>query len=306
MPVDPDIQKLLDTLKAAGAPPIYDGTDANGARAGYLAAARASQQGLDGIDVTNQTLTADGREIPIRIYRTADPKPGTVVFFHGGGWVVGDLETHDRFGARIARDTGATVVSVDYRLAPEHAFPAAYDDCWAAFAAIEADRDAYGGGKIAVAGDSAGGNLAAAIAQRARDEGVTLDAALLLYPATDLEGNYLSKKQNATGYRLTAADMDAFETAYAANSDRTDPRLSPLYGNLDGVCPTIVAVAGYDPLRDEGTAYAELLERAGVDVTLRAYPTLIHGFFGMAWMSAACDAAAAELTADLTKYLGTE
>lgn len=301
MPVDPHTQKLLDAIEAAGAPPIYDGTDAVASRAAYKAAALANDPGFDGVSAEDGELAGPG--LPIRTYRPDDAQPGTVVFFHGGGWVVGDLDTHDRFCTRIARDTGATVVSVDYRLAPEHPFPAAYEDCWAALQAVAADPDSFGGGKLAIAGDSAGGNLAAAVAQQARDEGIDLAAALLLYPAVDLEGEYLSKKQNATGYRLTATDMDAFEHSYAGSNERTDPRMSPLYGRLDGLCPTIVAVAGYDPLRDEGTAYAEVLEKAGVDATLHAYPSFIHGFFGMAGISPACDDACSELTAELARYL---
>lgn len=303
MPVDPDVQTLLDAIEAAGAPPIYDGTDAVASREAYKAAALAADRGLDGIATEERTLSHAGTDVPARVYTPAERSPGTVVFFHGGGWVVGDLDTHDRFCARIARDTGATVVSVDYRLAPEHPFPAGYDDCWAALNAVAGDVESFGGGKVAIAGDSAGGNLAAAVAQQARDEGIELAGALLLYPVVDLEGEYLSKKQNATGYRLTTIDMEAFEAAYAGTADRTDPRMSPLYGRHDGLCPTIVAVAGYDPLRDEGTAYAEVLEKAGVDVTLHAYPTLIHGFFGMAGISPACDDAAAELTAGLARLL---
>lgn len=305
MPVDPDIQTVLDAIEAAGAPPLYDGRDAIAARAAYKEAAMAADRGLHDITAEDRSLTADERTIAARVYRPASAQPGTVVFFHGGGWVVGDLDTHDRFCARIARDTAATVVSIDYRLAPEHPFPAAFDDCWSALAQIVASVEEFGGGRVALAGDSAGGNLAAAVAQQARDEGVALAGALLLYPATDLEGatDYLSRSQNATGYRLTATDMSAFESAYVADADRADPRISPLYGRLDGLCPTVVAVAGYDPLRDEGTAYAELLERSGVDVTLRSYPDLIHGFFGMAGVSAACDRACGELTADLAALL---
>lgn len=303
MPVDPDTQTLLDQIEAAGAPPIFDGTDVDASREAYRAAALAADPGLDGLQVDDRALEAGGRSVPIRVYSPDSPEPGTVVFFHGGGWVVGDLDTHDRFCTRIVRDTGRVVVSVDYRRAPESPFPAAYDDCWAALSSVAADLDSYGGGPLAVAGDSAGGNLAAAVAQRARDEGVDLAVALLLYPATDLEGDYLSRTQNGTGYRLTRSDIDAFSDAYAADEDRTDPRMSPLFGDPTGLCPTIVAVAGYDPLRDEGTAYAEVLQKSGVDVTLHVYPPLIHGFFGMAGISKACDEATAELTADLAKYL---
>lgn len=303
MPVDPETQQLLDEIAAAGAPPIFDGTDVAASRAAYRAAALAADPELGALEVEDRDLQAEGRSIPVRVYSPASARPGTVVFFHGGGWVVGDLDTHDRFCSRIARDTTRVVVSVGYRLAPEHPFPAPYEDCWTSLSAIAADLGSYGGGRLAVAGDSAGGNLAAAVAQQARDEGIELAAALLLYPATDLDGQYLSKTQNATGYRLTRADMDAFEEAYAGYGDRADPRMSPLFGDPTGLCPTIVAVAGYDPLRDEGTAYAEVLSKAGVNVTLHLYPPLIHGFFGMAGRSRACDAAAGELTAALARCI---
>lgn len=302
MPVDPELRTLLDAIEAAGAPPLYVAGQEAQARAAYRAAAFAMPAGLDGLDVQDRRLPLPGRTVAARTYRLGEPR-ATVVFYHGGGWVVGDLDTHDRLCARIARDTGAMVVSIDYRLAPEAPFPAAYEDCWDALAHVFENLADFGGGALAVAGDSAGGNLAAAVAQRAREEGITLAAALLLYPALDCEGSYLSARQNATGYRLTAADMDAFTAAYAGPADRSDPRLSPLYGARDGLCPTIIAAAGYDPLRDEATAYAEVLAKAGVATTLRCYPTLIHGFFGMAAVSKACDAAAAELTADLARYL---
>ena len=302
MPVDPEVQSLLDAIETAGAPPLYEIGQEAQARESYRAAAFAMPNGLDGLAVRDIDLPLPGRTLRARTYRLGEPS-ATVVFLHGGGWVVGDLDTHDRLCARITRDTGAMVVSIDYRLAPEHPFPAPYEDCWDAFAYIAANRAEFGGGKIAVAGDSAGGNLAAAVAQQARDEGIDLAAALLLYPALDCEGQYLSAKQNATGYRLTTGDMDAFTTSYVGAEDRTHPRISPLYGAHEGLCPTIIGAAGYDPLRDESTAYAEVLAKAGVDVTLHGYPALIHGFFGMASVSKACDEAAAELTADLSRYL---
>lgn len=303
MPVDPETQALLDAIEAAGSPRLYEPGREAQARASYLAAAKAMPDGLDGVTTQDIDLPLAGRSVTARTYRVSERSSATVVFFHGGGWVVGDLDSHDRLCARIARDIGAMVVSVAYRLAPENPFPAPYDDCWDAFAYIDAHRDSFGGGKIAVAGDSAGGNLAAAVAQQARDADIDLAAALLLYPVLDCEGEYLSAKQNATGYRLTADDMDAFTSAYAGSADRTDPRLSPLYGTHEGLCPTIIGAAGYDPLRDEATAYAEVLAKAGVDTTLHCYPTLIHGFFGMATVSKACDAAVTELTTELARYL---
>lgn len=294
---------MLDTIEAAGSPRLYEpGLEAD-ARAAYRAAAAAMPDGLEGLTTRDIELPLDDRTIAARTYQRTDSPTATVVFFHGGGWVLGDLDTHDRLCARIAHDTNAMIVSVDYRLAPEAPFPAPYQDCWDAFAHIAANREQYGGGPVAVAGDSAGGNLAAAVAQQARDEGIALAAALLLYPALDCEGSYLSRQQNATGYRLTTNDVGAFTASYAGEADRTDPRMSPLYGRHDGLAPTIIAAAGYDPLRDEATAYAEVLAKAGVDVTLRCYTQLIHGFFGMASVSAACDAACDDLTGLLGAYL---
>ncbi|MFV0533857.1 MAG: alpha/beta hydrolase [Cumulibacter sp.] len=302
MPVDPEVQTVLDAIEAAGNPRLYVPGEEAAARTSYRAAGLAAPNDLGGLTVHNIKLPLTGRTLSARTYQLGEPG-ATVVFFHGGGWVVGDLDTHDRLCARIVRDTGAMVVSVDYRLAPEDPFPTPYEDCWDSFAYIEGRRGEFGGGKIAVAGDSAGGNLAAAVAHQARDEGVALDAALLLYPALDCEGQYLSAQQNASGYRLTADDMNTFIAAYADGADRTDPRMSPIYGQREGLCPTVIGAAGYDPLRDESTAYAEVLAKSGVDVTLRLYPTLIHGFFGMAAASKACDEAAGELTADLARYL---
>lgn len=302
MPVDPEVQTLLDAIEAAGAPPLYAPGQEAQAREAYRTAAFAMPDGLEGLTVRNIELALPDRPLKARTYQLGEPR-ATVVFLHGGGWVVGDLDTHDRLCARLTRDTGAMVVSIDYRLAPEAPFPAPYDDCWDAFAHVAANLADFGGGKLALAGDSAGGNLAAAVAQRARDEGIDLAAALLLYPALDCEGEYLSARQNATGYRLTAEAMHAFTASYAGAEDRTDPRLSPLYGTHEGLCPTIIGSAGYDPLRDESTAYAEMLAKAGVDTTLHCYPALIHGFFGMTTVSKACDEAAAELTADLARYL---
>lgn len=302
MPVDAEVQTVLDAIEASGSPPLYVVGQEARAREAYRVAAFAMPNGLDELTVRDLELPLAGRSVRARTYRLGQPS-ATVVFFHGGGWVLGDLDTHDRLCARITRDTGAMLVSVEYRLAPEAQFPAPYEDCWEAFAHIAADSSRFGGGRLAVAGDSAGGNLAAAVAQQARDEQIDLAATLLLYPVLDCESEYLSARQNATGYRLTAADMAAFTNAYAGAEDRTDPRMSPLYGKLEGLGPTIIAAAGYDPLRDEATAYAEMLAKAGVDATLHVYPNLIHGFFGMTTVSKACDAAAAELTADLKRYL---
>jgi acetyl esterase len=211
---------------------------------------------------------------------------------HGGGFVIGDLETHDNVCRRLARDAEVVVVSADYRLAPEHVFPAAVEDSMAVLTAVAADIDSYGGdaGKLVIGGDSAGGNLAAVCSQLAREGGPALAAQLLVYPAVDLLGDFPSRTENAEGYFLTLKDMEWFgrnylgfdETDPRAAEVAEDPRLSPIKAaNLAGLPPAIVATAEFDPLRDEGNAYAAALEKAGVRVVHRQFPGLIHGFYGM-------------------------
>ncbi|MBO1330217.1 alpha/beta hydrolase [Streptomyces sp. VRA16 Mangrove soil] len=226
--------------------------------------------------------------IPVRIYRPDDSAPGpvpVVVFFHGGGWVICDLDSHDSTARALCRDAGAVVVSVDYRLAPEHRFPAAVEDayaalCWVAGHAAELGADA---GALSVAGDSAGGNLAAVVAQIARDEdGPAVARQILVYPATDVRQKTGSFDANADGYFLTAAHCAWFREQYLGpDGDPAHPHVSPLLAErLDGLPAAHVVTAGCDPLCDEGRAYAQALKDAGVPVTESSFPGMFHGFFG--------------------------
>jgi acetyl esterase len=216
-----------------------------------------------------------------------------LVYFHGGGWVIGDLDTHDDPCRFLAANTGAKLLSVDYRLAPEHPFPAAAEDAFAAYewAAANAERLGVDAGRIAVGGDSAGGNLAAAACLMAREAGAPSPTMqLLIYPVTETAGNAESRRTFAEGFLLTRSDMDWFEEHYLPPGvDREDPRVDLLSATgLSSLPPAYVAVAGFDPLRDEGIAYAERLREAGVRVALRRHPGLIHTF---ANLTAVCPSA---------------
>lgn len=249
--------------------------------------------------VVETTVPGGDGERPARIYRPRAGDLPTVVFFHGGGWVVGDLDSHDLTARTIATLSDAVVVSVDYRLAPEHPFPAGLEDASAA-ARWAGDHLADLGGTqvLAVAGDSAGGNLAAVVAQEFRDEGRRLDAQLLVYPSTDMLADLPSHTENAEGYFLDRPTMHWFAAHYLGEArDLADPRLSPLRGKLDGVASAVVVVGQFDPLRDEGLAYAEALADAGVAVTTRMFEGLIHGFVDMGRHSPAAQAAVEETCA---------
>lgn len=223
--------------------------------------------------------------VPVRIYwpETADPIPPVVLFFHGGGWVVGDLDTYDGAAREHAVNAGAVVVSVDYRLAPEHPYPAAVEDVWSVTQWVAAHADELGAdtGRIAVAGDSAGGNLAAVVAQLARDAGLTLRLQLLWYPATTWDTSLASFSENADAPILGRGDIGSFSKMYAGDADLRNPpaTLVPARAeSLAGLAPAYIAVAGYDPLRDDGARYAELLAAAGVPVQLHNAETLVHGY----------------------------
>ena len=237
--------------------------------------------------------------VPVRVYRpTTAGRHATVVFVHGGGWVIGSVETHDGLARRLCRDVDAVVVSVDYRLAPEAPFPAALEDVTTVFDAVAAGIDGYGGDadRLGVAGDSAGGNLAAVLALHARDTGTPLAAQLLFYPATDLGTDFASMTENAEGYFLSRADTEWFAGHYLGG-DATltaDPRVSPARAErLTGLAPAVVVTAGFDPLRDDGDAYAAALAAAGGRVVHRRFDALIHGFTAFTGLSPACEAATA-------------
>jgi acetyl esterase len=234
--------------------------------------------------------------MPARIYR---PESGegeslpTVLFIHGGGFVIGSIETHENQARTICRDTRSVIVSLDYRLAPETKWPGAVEDSYAALQWTAANIADLGGDadRLAIAGDSAGGNLAAVTALLARDGGPALCAQLLIYPAVDFDPDhpYPSRVDNAEGYFLTAEDMEWFSGNYVPEgTDPHDPRLSPLRAeSLAGLPPAVVLTAEFDPLRDEGEAYAAALAAAGVSVKAHRFDGLIHGFFDLGLLSAA-------------------
>lgn len=224
--------------------------------------------------------------VPVRLYRPAsvDGVPGLVVFLHGGGFTIGDLDTHAAACRRLCAGTGAVVASVGYRLAPEAPYPAAVDDAWAALVALVARAAEFGAdpARVAVAGDSAGGNLAAVLARRARDQGgPALRLQALVYPVCDLThdaSRFPSLRSNGNGYLLTAATMGFFADQYLPDpARRTEPDASPIRAaDLSGLAPALVVVAGFDPLRDEGVAYAEAMAAAGVDVQLVRFDGAVH------------------------------
>jgi acetyl esterase len=255
--------------------------------------------------VTDVAIPGPAAAIPGRFYEPPDmgieDRP-LIVYFHGGGWTIGDLDTCDSVCRFLAANTPAAVLSVGYRLAPEHPFPAAVEDALAAYrwAAVGNSRLGVDHGRIAVAGDSAGGNLAAAVSLLARDDGDPRPAMqALIYPVTDVVGGQQSRDTFAKGFLLARADMDWFERHYLpADVDRTDPRVSMLRAaDLSGLPPAYVATAGFDPLRDEGEAYAARMQEAGVAVTLRRHPGLIHGFANLTAVSRTANAAMLELAA---------
>jgi acetyl esterase len=304
LPVDHEIAAVLQLLEAAGTP-MHEMTppQARDSFAALVVGGRRPEHVVPVASVQDTSIPGADGGLPARIYRpdAAGVLP-TVLLFHGGGWVIGDLETHDNTARAIARDARAVVVSVAYRLAPEAPFPAAVDDALAAARWASAHlADLGGGDALAVAGDSAGGNLAAVVAQ---ELGTKIAAQLLIYPSTDVTGQYPSRSENGTGYFLETRTMEWFFTQYAGHVTDIDARLSPLLqSNLAGVAPAVVVTAEYDPLRDEGEAYAAALRAAGVRVELRRFDGMVHGFFDMGPASAAARAAVEETCALFAEVL---
>jgi acetyl esterase len=291
-PLDPVIAQIIPLLPLRDPKTMTPQSARDALRA--LAAARAAVPPPQVLSVSDRHVRGATGPLVARVYRVSPEKSPTVVFFHGGGWVAGDLETHDRQARLLAIETGAVVVSVDYRRPPETRFPGAFEDAFAAVRDVIADITAFGGDKarVGVAGDSAGGNLAAAVAIACRDAGIDLNAQLLVYPVTDVVGNYAdasenarfpSRAENAEGYFLSRAVMQWFADHYLGDAgDGTDWRVSPLRAkSLAGLAPAVVCTAWFDPLRDEGKAYADALAGAGVATKYRPGAGLIHGYFGL-------------------------
>jgi acetyl esterase len=284
MPLDPQAKQVLEQIAALGLPPNHLVSPSQ-ARINMKSRPRAA--GPEVAKVEDRLIPGPGVDIPVRIYTPTGLGPfPMLVWFHGGGWVVGDLETADPTARHLSVGANCVVISVDYRLAPETKFPGAADDCYAAtvWAAQQATRLNGDPNKIAVGGDSAGGNLAAVVALMARDRGgLSLAFQLLVYPVTARDFNMPSYRQNAEGYGLSLDAMRWYWDHYLQYPDEaTNPYAAPMASqNLKGVPPALVITAECDPLCDEGEAFAKRLQAAGVPTTYSRYDGMIHGFFGM-------------------------
>jgi acetyl esterase len=261
--------------------------------------------------VHDHEVPVQGGTITVRVFTPRGPAPKpALVYFHGGGWVTGDIETHEGICRMLANAAQCVVASVDYRCAPEFPFPTAAEDAYAAtrWVAEHAGELGVDPRRLAVCGDSAGGNLAAAVPLMARDrEGPRLALQVLVYPITDCDFDRASYRENAEGYLLTSESMRFYWDQYVQDpADRVNPYVSPLRAaSLTGLPPALVITAEYDPLRDEGEAYARALADAGVPVSHRRYPGMIHAFFRFTNVLDAARAAVAEVVAALQKAWGT-
>jgi acetyl esterase len=297
--LDPDNQQILNMMKAAARPPVHE-LQPQDARNMYRASRGALQPELPEMaEVRNLAAPGPAGDIPLRLYRGIGTKPGALpvmVFYHGGGYVIGDLDTHDYVCRKIANVTQCCVIAVDYRLAPEHKFPAAIEDSAAALRWIvkEAQSLSIDPARVAVGGDSAGGNLSANMAHLARDGEVPpLCYQMLLYPGTDMSMSQSSYKRDFTQFPLSIEAIEYFIGHYLRDkSDYTDPRAAPLLAhNFKRLTSAFVLTAGYDPLADEGMAYARKLEDNGVPVTLLHMSDQMHGFLTMGRVIRAADLA---------------
>ncbi len=310
MPLDPNMKNLLDSMESMGAPPIHT-LSVEEARASIDAMTALMGPGEEVEHVEDRTVDVGGRTLPVRVYRPGGlgegPAPA-LVFYHGGGFVIGGLTSHDRDCRALANRGECVVIAIDYRLAPEHPFPAAAEDAQAALEYVAAHADEFGvdASRLAVGGDSAGGNLAAVAALHARDVGIPLRFQLLIYPAVDgeNEGVYPSRTENAAGYMLDRESIDWFTGHYFPEGTELDWRAAPIQAaSHEGVAPALVITAEFDPLRDEGEAYAAKLEAAGVPAKATRYDGLIHGFFGMGPLVPAAQPAVDEAGAALRAAL---
>ena len=305
MPLHPQCAAFLDQLTAAGDSPLHELTPLE-------ARARAMPPDLGGPEqpvhqVEDQRVPGDGGLIPVRVYRpSATPSLPALIYFHGGGFVLGGLDMSDRTCRALANGSGCVVISVDYRLAPEHPFPAAADDAFAAAAFVAGRAAAFGvdPARIAVGGESSGGNLATVVALRARDSGgPALAFQLLVYPLVDFTDESPSMREFASGHFLTTEDMDYFADHYLPRPiDRRQAWASPLHANLAGLPPAFVLTAECDPLRDQSELFAQRLQQAGVPTVVKRYDGMFHPFFSLGGIidgakTAMADAAAALRTA---------
>jgi len=314
MSLDPDNQRILDMMKAAARPPVNE-LEPEEARKMYRASRGALQPELpDVAELRDLSAPGPAGDIPLRLYRGIGTKAGplpVLVFYHGGGYVIGDLDTHDYVCRKIANIAQCCVIAVDYRLAPEHKFPAAIEDSAAALRWIvqQAASLSIDPSRVAVGGDSAGGNLSANMAHLARDGKVpSLCFQMLLYPGTDMSMSQPSYRRDFKQFPLSVEAIDYFVGHYLRDkNDYTDPRAAPLLAqNFKELAPAFVLTAGYDPLADEGIAYARKLEDNGVPVTLVHMSDQMHGFLTMGRVIRAADVALEMTGVALARALNSE
>ena len=303
MSVHPQVAALLERVQRSPLPP-YHTVPAHVARRIYRDTRAALAPRAPEVQEV-RLLVLDGR-VAARLYRPAEGVLPALVYFHGGGWTIGDVDTHDVLCRQLALGARCAVFSVDYRLAPEHPFPAAVEDCLFAVQHISRNHSALkiDPARIAVGGDSAGGNLATVVALHARDAGGPgLAFQLLIYPATDQRCEFPSHRKNGQGYLLTSEGIEFFSRCYLPDRRTlTDWRASPLLApSLAGLPPALVLTAGYDPLLDEGRAYAERLQREGVAVQYREHADMVHGFLLFGGVLDTANAAVAECSAALAR-----
>jgi acetyl esterase len=287
MALDPESQRLIDLMAAANRP-AWNTLTPKAARELYLSLRPAAQGPRPAeVKVVDRAIPGPAGELPVRLYRPAsapaDARLPCLVYAHGGGWVFGNLDSHDVLCAQFALEAGIVVFAVDYRLAPEARFPGAFDDVVAGLQWVAANAQSIGvdPSRLAIGGDSAGGNLAAAVSLWARDNnGPKLRLQLLAYPVTDAIGRAESYRRYEDGYGLNAATMEWFFDHYTPDkASRADWRVSPLRAkSLAGLPPALVITAGYDPLRDEGRAYAARLHQEGTQADLMEFGGMLHGF----------------------------
>ena len=284
MPLDPQAQAVIDAVNALGLPAVWE---VSPEQARINAASRPRPVGPEVAAVENRSIPGPDGDVPVRIYTPEGSGPLPIlVWYHGGGWVIGDLESADPTARHLCKGAGCVVVSVDYRLSPETKFPGPAEDCysatvWAAENAASLGADAS---RLAVGGDSAGGNLAAGISLMAADRGgPSIVHQLLVYPVTERNYETASYVDNAEGYMLARDAMRFYWDAYlGSDADASNPYAAPMQaGSLSGQPQALVITAEFDPLRDEGEAYGRRLQEAGVETTISRYDGMIHGFFGM-------------------------
>ena len=309
MPLDPQAAAFLKQAADAGAPPL-ESMPVPQARE-FLRSLFGPQGAREPLkQVEDRVIDAGDVKLPIRIFTPEGSGPLPIlVFFHGGGWVLGDCESYDTPCRALANGAGCIVVSVEYRLAPEHKFPAAPEDCYAATLWTVRNAASLGGdpARVAIGGDSAGGNLAAVVAQMARDRDTPpLVLQVLIYPVTNHARDTASYRANAEGYLLTKAGMDWFWNCYLREpSDGAKPYASPLRAtNFANLAPALLITAEYDPLHDEGAAYGAKLGAAGVKLVYSDYPGMIHGFFSLAHILTEGKNLQAEICRELRKAFG--